>query len=151
MRNTFSITTTHHSIRLGGEAVLEKMIHDTLLNNYGVFSFTTTNPRGTKNATADWLLGLPATMNQDAPTTKIDNDWYFALFVQDDYHVAPRLTMNLGLRWDVQTPITDPLDRFLTFKAGRAIPNRADGAGGTAVPGRPRSGPRHHLARTSTT
>ena len=118
LRNILSISTTRHSIRVGGEAVLEKMIHDTLLNNYGVFSFTTTNPRGTKNATADWLLGLPATMNQDAPTTKIDNDWYFALFVQDDFRVTPRLTMNLGLRWDVQTPITDPLNRFLTFKAG---------------------------------
>jgi hypothetical protein len=57
-------------------------------------------------------------MNQDAPTTKIDNDWYFALFVQDDFKVSPRLTLNLGLRWDIQTPITDPLDRFLTFKAG---------------------------------
>ena len=57
-------------------------------------------------------------MNQDAPTTKIDNDWYFALFVQDDYRVTPRLTLNLGLRWDIQTPITDPLNRFLTFKPG---------------------------------
>jgi outer membrane receptor protein involved in Fe transport len=118
LRDVLSITTTHHSIRVGGEGTLEKMIHDTELNNYGVFSVTTTNPRGTKNATADFLLGLPATMNQDAPTTKIDNDWYFALFIQDDYRVTPRLTLNLGARWDIQTPITDPLNRFLTFKAG---------------------------------
>ncbi len=117
-RDLFSLNTKRHSIRLGGEMVLEKMIHDTLLNNYGTFSFATNNPRGTKNATADFLLGLPATMNQDAPTTKINNSWYFAFYVQDDFRVGSRLTLNLGLRWDIQTPITDPLNRFLTFVPG---------------------------------
>lgn len=118
VRDTFSMNTTRHSIRLGGEATLEKMIHDALLTNYGDFRFTTTNPRGTKNAVADWLLGLASTMNQDAPTTKVDNDWYFALFFQDDYRVSSRLTINLGLRYDVQTPITDTHDRLLTFIPG---------------------------------
>ena len=119
IRDLVSISASRHSIRIGGEAILEKAIHDTLLNNYGTFSFNTTNPRGTKNATADYLLGLAATMNQDAPTTKIDNDWYFALYAQDDFRVNSRLTLNLGVRWDVQTPFTDPFNRFLTFVAGR--------------------------------
>lgn len=118
IRDLLSINTKRQSLRIGGELVLEKMIHDTLLNNYGTFSFTTSNPRGTKNATADFLLGLPATMNQDAPTTKINNSWYFAFYVQDDFRLNSRLTLNLGLRWDIQTPITDPLDRFLTFVPG---------------------------------
>ena len=118
LRELFTITTRRHSIRMGGEAMLEKMIHDTLLNNYGVFNFTTTNPRGTKNATADFLLGLAATMNQDAPTTKINNDWVYALFLQDDFKVNSRLTLNLGVRWDIQVPITDPFNRFLTFVPG---------------------------------
>jgi outer membrane receptor protein involved in Fe transport len=83
---------------MGGEIILEKMIHDTLLNNYGTFSFNTNNPRGTKNATADFLLGLPTTMNQDAPTTKINNSWYTAVFVQDDWRPFSRLTVNLGVR-----------------------------------------------------
>jgi hypothetical protein len=118
-RDLFSINTGKQNIRIGGEAVLEKMIHDALLTNYGDFRFTTTNPRGTKNAVADWLLGLPATMAQDAPTTKIDNSWYFGLFIQDDYRIHPRLTLNLGARWDIQPPITDPHDRFDTFVPGR--------------------------------
>jgi hypothetical protein len=126
IRNIFSITTARHSLRVGGEAILEKMIHDTLLNNYGTFNFNTNNPRGTRNATVDFLLGLPSTMNQDAPTTKINNSWYYGLFVQDDFRVHPSLTLNLGVRWDIQTPITDPFDRFLTFVPGvqsRVVPN----------------------------
>ncbi len=135
IRELFTVTTARHSIRLGGEAVLEKMIHDTLLNNYGTFSFNTNNPRGTKNATADFLLGLPTTMNQDAPTTKINNSWYSALFLQDDFKVASRLTLNLGVRWDIQTPITDPFDRFLTFVPGRKSTVVAGAPAGLLFPG----------------
>jgi hypothetical protein len=58
-------------------------------------------------------------MNQDAPITKIDNSWYYGLFIQDDWRIHRRLTLNLGLRYDFQPPITDPHDRKLTFIAGR--------------------------------
>ncbi|MGI8741422.1 MAG: TonB-dependent receptor domain-containing protein [Bryobacteraceae bacterium] len=117
-RDAFSITTGRHSIKVGGEAILEKMILDTSLNNYGVFSFSTNNALGTRNATADFLLGLPNTLNQDTPSAKVDNGWYFGFFIQDDFRVHPRLTMNLGLRYDLQLPITDTHDRLLTFIPG---------------------------------
>ena len=58
---------------MGVDVSLEKFIHDTTLNNYGTFSFDGTI---TGNALADFMLGLPRTMNQDAPITKIDNSWY---------------------------------------------------------------------------
>lgn len=118
MRDTLSITTGRHSVRLGGEVQLEKVIHDTLLNNYGTFSFNSNNPRGSGNALADFLLGLPNTMNQDAPITKIDNGWYFGLFFQDDFQVNRRLTLNLGLRYDLQPSYTDTHNRKLTFVPG---------------------------------
>lgn len=115
IRETFSLTRGTHSIKLGGDVYLEKFIHDTTLNNYGTFSF---NGSITKNALADFLLGRPVTMNQDAPVTKIDNVWYSGLFIQDDWRIHPRLTLNLGLRYDLQTPATDPHDRKLTFVQG---------------------------------
>lgn len=40
----------------------------------------------------------------DAPSLAHTNSWYGGLFFQDDYRILPRLTLNLGLRWDVQTP-----------------------------------------------
>ena len=116
LRDVFSWTKGRHAIKLGGELSLEKDIQDTLLNNYGVFTF---NNSVTKNAFGDFLLGIPSAVTQDAPVTAYYNSWYGALFAQDDIRLHPRLTVNLGLRWDVQTPITDPLNRVTTYIAGQ--------------------------------
>ena len=37
----------------------------------------------------------------------------YALFIQDDYRVTPALTLNLGLRYDLQTPLHD-ISKILT-------------------------------------
>ncbi|HXA51092.1 MAG TPA: hypothetical protein VNV86_12335, partial [Candidatus Acidoferrum sp.] len=114
-RDVLSYSRGRHTLKFGGELSLNKDIQQTLLNNYGVFSFSGAK---TSNAFADFLTGLPVTMNQDAPITAMDNFWSYALFAQDDFRIHPRLTLNLGLRWDVQTAPTDPFDREATFKLG---------------------------------
>jgi hypothetical protein len=115
VRDVLSYSRGRHTLKFGGEVSLNKDIQQTLLNNYGVFSFSGAK---TGNAFADFLTGLPVTMNQDAPITAMDNFWSYALFAQDDFRIHPRLTLNLGLRWDVQTAPTDPFDREATFKLG---------------------------------
>jgi hypothetical protein len=115
-RDVFSWTKGPHSIKLGGEVSYNRTVQDTLLNNYGVFTF---NNSVTKNALADFLIGIPSAVTQDAPVTAYWNSWYGAAFVQDDYRLNARLTLNLGLRSDVQTPGTDPLNRFTTYVAGQ--------------------------------
>ncbi len=145
-RNQLSYTHGRHTLKFGGELSLDKDIQQTLLNNYGVFSFTGTKTANTKlgsqysgNALADFVLGLPVTMNQDAPITAMDNFWSAGLFVQDDYRVSNRLTLNLGLRWDLQTPPTDPFDRESTFEFGvqSRVLKGANVPTGLLVPGDP--------------
>jgi hypothetical protein len=116
VRDVLSFSKGRHSLRVGGEGSLEKIILDTTLNNYGTFTF---DGNKTGNALADFLIGLPRRFNQDAPVTKTDNSWYMGLFVQDDFRIHPRLTLNLGLRYDLQTPYVDPQDRKTTFVPGR--------------------------------
>ncbi len=115
MRDVFSWNRGNHSIKLGGELSLNKDIQETLLNNYGVFTF---NNGTTRNALSDFLLGIPSAITQDAPVTGYTNTWYTALFAQDDFRVNSRLTLNLGLRWDVQTPPTDPYNRVVNYVPG---------------------------------
>ena len=122
LRDVVSHTHARHSLRFGGDLSLSKDIQQTLLNNYGTFSFTgaKTGPKTNQgDGYADFLLGLPVTMNQDAPETALYNFFQTGLFVQDDFKALPRLTINLGLRYDIQTPPTDPQDRELTFVPGR--------------------------------
>jgi TonB dependent receptor len=116
VRDVFSWNKGDHSIKIGGEVSLNKDIQQTLLNNYGVFTF---NNGATKNALADFLIGIPSNVTQDAPVTGYTNTWYSALFLQDDFRVNSKLTLNLGMRWDVQTPPTDPNNRFVNYVPGQ--------------------------------
>ena len=115
IRELANLTRGSHSLKLGVDVSLEKYIHDTTLNNYGTFSF---DGSITGSGLTDFILGRPRTMNQDAPITKIDNSWYAGFFIQDDWRVHRNLTLNLGLRYDLQLPLTDPQNRKLTFVPG---------------------------------
>ena len=119
---------------MGGELSYNKTIQDTLLNNYGVFTF---NNSVTKNALADFLIGIPSAVTQDAPVTALWNSWYGAAFIQDDYRISSRMTLNLGLRWDVQTPGTDPQNRFTTYVPGQKSTVRPDAPVGQLFYGDP--------------
>jgi hypothetical protein len=116
VRDVFSWTSGPHAIKIGGELSYNKTVQDTLLNNYGVFTFSNVV---TRNALADFMLGIPSAVTQDAPVTALWNSWYGALFAQDDYRISSRLTLNLGLRWDIQTPGADPQNRFTTYVPGQ--------------------------------
>jgi hypothetical protein len=115
-RDVFNWVIGSHSLKMGGEFSYNETVQDTLLNNYGVFTF---NGSATKNALADFMIGIPSAVTQDAPVTAYWNSWYGATFLQDDYRLSDRVTLNLGVRWDVQTPGTDPKNRFTTYVPGQ--------------------------------
>jgi hypothetical protein len=115
-RDVLSWSRGRQAFKLGGELSLNKVIQDTLLNNYGVFTF---NNSVTRNALADFEIGIPSALSQDAPVTGYWDSWYGAAFLQDDVRLNGHVTLNLGLRWDVQTPGTDPLNRFTTYVPGQ--------------------------------
>lgn len=74
--------------------------------------------------------------------------FYTALYAQDDWRVTNKLTLNLGLRYDLDSPRTERFDRMNYFDpsarsplAGRApgFPNLSGGLVFVGVDGRPRS------------
>ncbi|SFS09403.1 Carboxypeptidase regulatory-like domain-containing protein [Granulicella pectinivorans] len=121
VRDVLSTTRGHHSLYLGGEIGLEKDFQLTSLNNYGVFSFNSTNgPTGarTTNALSDFLAGIPASMGQDTGLYANANYFNYAGFAQDDWRILPNLTLNIGVRYDVQLAPTDPQSMQTNFTPG---------------------------------
>jgi hypothetical protein len=64
------------------------------------------------NAFAPYLLGLMDYDPTSGGTNRAEAFNYYAAYVQDDIRVTPRLTINAGLRWDMESPLTERYNRF---------------------------------------
>ena len=64
---------------------------------------------------ADFLLGMRSTTGlSNSPIANI-RDWGFSGYVQDDWKVNKRLTVNLGLRYEFATPIYEANNQLSNF------------------------------------
>ncbi len=73
---------------------------------------------------ADFLLGLPQTASRANAAPLIHSvSTDMALFVQDDWKITPKLTLNLGVRYDYNPPYHEIDDNFFNFDptTGRVI------------------------------
>jgi outer membrane receptor protein involved in Fe transport len=117
IRDVFSTTKGTHTLNAGAELYLEKDRLETLLNNYGGFTFSNSTS-GTHVAISDLLIGKPFQMSQDSPDDANENYWNYGLFLEDNWRLRNNLTVNLGLRYDVQTPPVDSQRRIAVFRPG---------------------------------
>jgi hypothetical protein len=58
------------------------------------------------NGMATFLLGLPTGGNVVLGTPRTEQYRYYATYLQDDWKVGNRLTINAGIRWDFQPAVT---------------------------------------------
>ena len=131
-------TKGKHSLQLGGELLLDKASKAALLNDYGIGTFSGSV---TKNGYGDFLLGTPSSLEQDSPAYTATTSFTYAAFLQDDYRLTRNLTLNLGLRYDVQTPPVEHANHEVTFIPGQQsvrFPNAPLGAAFPGDPGVPR-------------
>jgi hypothetical protein len=132
---TFGDTLTwvrgRHDIRMGADLVRNAATDG--------FSANRGNPRGRMNYSgtapqsfADWILGLP-------PTTATYNivprgpmrvyNWEHGYFVQDNFRVSSKFTLNLGVRYEIITPFIEDDNLMVNFDPNYVNPT-------TGVPGR---------------
>lgn len=114
---TVSKVVGDHTVRLGADARL-------MLNNQSApvptFSMTTSaaftraDPLVATAASGDglasFLLGYPSGVSSTYNNFPAQGQRYYGLFVQDDWRVTRRLTLNLGIRWEYESPISDRFD-----------------------------------------
>ena len=60
---------------------------------------------------AQFLLGLPTSGSIDVYSPSKNDSWYDTLFIHDDWHARPNLTINMGLRWEYGSPTTESHNR----------------------------------------
>ena len=84
------------------------------------------------NSWADFYLGLPQVAYVASPVILGLRQSYFAAFLQDDWRITSHLTLNLGLRLDVNLPYSEVNGQFSRFDINTPNPG-ADGHPGAIV------------------
>jgi outer membrane receptor protein involved in Fe transport len=117
-----SITKTSgpHNIKMGAGAVLREFSVNQSISPVGVFTFdtlATNNGAGAGgNTIASFLLGYPSQVvrayNPFDPKYHTNEP---SAYVQDDWRATSRLTVNLGVRYDVFTPFTEAGNHLSNF------------------------------------
>jgi hypothetical protein len=123
VRDDVSWVKGSHQFKFGASWALYKKVQDLFGPTQGSFGF---NGQYTGNDFADFLLGLSNSYNELAVQDKgYWNNISPAAYFQDNWKVGPRLTLNLGLRWDGIPHTYEANNRMSNFYPGLYNPANA--------------------------
>ena len=115
---------TRHNIRFGTDLQLIKLNAYNSQYSAGQFNFDRTYTQGADptsttlnggNGLASLLLGVPVAGTLTITRPLFLYQKYYGLYVQDDYRVTNRLTLNLGLRYEYTTPYAEKFGQIGYF------------------------------------
>ncbi|MCS7023221.1 MAG: carboxypeptidase regulatory-like domain-containing protein [Bryobacteraceae bacterium] len=135
--NTYTQIEGKHTLKFGGDVRLYRRAAFNGINARGNFSFTgimTQNPlqaAGTGLGLADFVLGYPFSASRNFPRLRQVVHWQnISLFAQDDWKVTKKLTLNLGVRYELNPQPTEIRNRIASFDTVSGRPIAATGADG---------------------
>jgi hypothetical protein len=108
-----------HSLKAGGELYIMKANNNTPASSINPFSFSSgftqqnaqTGSATAGNPFASLLLGWPSGGGLSYTIASAFQQIYQGFFVQDDWRITSRLTLNLGLRWEYESPMSERYNR----------------------------------------
>jgi hypothetical protein len=84
----------------------------------GCYTFNTNSTRGINSNTgvdlADLLLGMPFDRNADTSENLTDKIPYYGWFIQDNFRMTSKLTINMGVRWEHEGGVQEVNNGLLT-------------------------------------
>lgn len=120
-----------HTIKLGFDGRLIRVNDNEAADSSGNFTFGTNFTQGpnpnassanTGNGLASLLLGTGTGDLIQSYKNDASQSYYLAEYLQDDWRVTPKLTLNLGVRYDLDTPRTERYNRMNYFNPTIASP-----------------------------
>lgn len=121
-----------HSVIVGFEGRMLKEMNRGLSNGGGTFTFDSTmtnakpnssvSAQGQFNAIAAFLLGVPTASTLSRQQTQAFTQKYQAYYVQDDWRVFPKLTLNIGARYDIDPGFSERYNRWADFDPNASNP-----------------------------
>ena len=117
-----------HEIKAGGELRRHRINFMQAGTPNGLFAFTNSGTAsGTAGVGGDALAGLMIGYvdnwsRYEIPPFTATQNYQLGGFVQDNWRVTPKLTLNLGFRFDVETPRTERYNQMTYFDPSAASP-----------------------------
>ncbi|HEY3838271.1 MAG TPA: carboxypeptidase regulatory-like domain-containing protein, partial [Bryobacteraceae bacterium] len=112
LSDDFNWVRGKHSISFGGSVIRGQVLLRNQFRTSGSYSFTSDV---TNDALASYFLGYVRTFTQGFGEFKDNMLNTFGMYLQDDYHLSRRLTLNLGLRYDPFLPWHETKNRIEQF------------------------------------
>ncbi len=142
LQPNLSMTRGRHNIRSGLDMRWTNVYNENYNNSGGNISFTRQFTRSTLNSTsvlegnafASFLLGAASGGNVDVNPTPQYKWLYVAPWIQDDWKITNKLTLNLGFRWDINGSVTEA-DNQLNYVFDPSIVNPISARVGQQVMG----------------
>ncbi len=128
--NDLNVVRGNHQFALGANIALWTVDQFAVNQDTGNFTF---NGQATGLGLADFLLGRVTTFPQGSPTDWDSRQTYLGVYAQDTWRVSPRLTLNLGVRWEPFFPLHLTTGAVYGFDAERF----GQGVKSTVVPNAP--------------
>jgi hypothetical protein len=116
-------TTGNHTFKFGADVRRMRFDQYYYFDINGEYSFDNTGPNsiipGDGDNYAEYLLGLSDSFTQGSGQREDVRGTMVYPFAQDSWKIKPNLTLNYGLRWELNTPPTDISGHVETFRPGQ--------------------------------
>jgi hypothetical protein len=119
--DNYSKIVGNHSFKFGGDVRYQKFDQTLYFNVNGEYIFGPggTNDTGATDPFANYLLGLPVSYSQGSANKELVRSTSLYLFAQDSWKLKPDVTLNYGVRWEMNTPLTDAGKKVQRFNPGQ--------------------------------